>query len=584
MRFAPNGARPWRYLLAALLGLALVAPSLVRAQGDLDERVRLVAAQLRCPVCQNLSVADSPSEMARQMRDLIRDQLQAGKTPEEIKAYFVSKYGDWILLSPRPRGLNLVIWVGPFAGALAGLAVAVVAVRRWARRSRLRERPTVDPALLERVRRETSSEDVEVGVRDPEGRSPLELERDQLYAALKELDFDYRAGKLSPADYEPLRQDYEARAAAVLAELDRLRAAPLPGPPAAAPVSRAIERAELRPAPRRAWRLVAGSIFLLAFGLSLGYFLSQSLRPRMGEQDTITGDFLTGTGPSGVAPGSRDPAQNLERLLASGRAAYDRQDWRAAIDAFKQALALDPENPEPHTFLGLILFQGGHGDDALLAIDRALAKSPNYPFALWAKGIVLFEAKQDYAGAINAWETLMAQNLATADADQVAQMLTEARKRLAAQPAGSRQGPKPGGTITGTVTLAPALSRQIRGGGALFIIAKRGTGPPLAVKRIPDPTFPLSFSLGPEDQMLGGTSFEGEVTLVARLKRDGKASPPARGDLEGAAKAPARAGQRGVEIVWTKPTEGHGLDLRRRGAKMPRALIVGKSSRKQERS
>lgn len=102
------------WLLAGVLGLALATPSPVWGQADLDEQVRAIAAQLRCPVCQNLSVADSPSELAREMRNLIREQLRTGKSGEEVKAYFVTKYGDWILLAPRPRGLSLFVWVGPF--------------------------------------------------------------------------------------------------------------------------------------------------------------------------------------------------------------------------------------------------------------------------------------------------------------------------------------------------------------------------------------------------------------------------------------------------------------------------------------
>ncbi|MGH2670921.1 MAG: tetratricopeptide repeat protein, partial [bacterium] len=272
---------------------------------------------------------------------------------------------------------------------------------------------------------------------DADGRAPLELERDRLYAALRELAFDYRAGKLSPVDYEALHEDYEARAAAVLAELDRLQAAPAPptSPLPAAVSPSAVAQARPEGPSRRRWRLAAGGVFLLVFSLSLGYFLGQSVRPRLGEQDTITGDFLTGTGPGGIAPGSRGPAQNLAQLLAAGRAAYERQDWQNAIDAFKQALALDREHPEALTYLGLILFHGGHADGALLAIERALARDPKYPLALWAKGIALFESKQDYAGAIQAWETLMAANLDPADADAVARSITEARQRLAGPPA-----------------------------------------------------------------------------------------------------------------------------------------------------
>jgi hypothetical protein len=99
------------------------------------------------------------------------------------------------------------------------------------------------------------------------------------------------------------------------------------------------------------------------------------------------------------------------------------------------------------------------------------------------------------------------------------------------------------------VSLAGRLSPEIPAGGVLFIIAKQGDGPLLAVKRIPNPTFPVTFSLGRGGQMLADTPFEGEVRLLARLKRDGTAGPPAPGDLEGRAEVPDRVGQHGVEIV-----------------------------------
>lgn len=433
-----NAARTsWPLLLAWLVGVSLAMPSLLHAQADLDEQVRSIAAELRCPVCQNLSVADSPAELAREMRGVIREQLQAGKRPEEIKAYFVSKYGDWVLLSPRPRGLNLLVWVGPFAGAAVGLAMALLAARRWARGPRVRARGSADPVLLEQVRRKVATEDAELGLASPEGLSALELEQENLYAALRELDFDYRAGKLSSADYEALRAEYEARAVECLTELHQR--APSATVKLSAHQTLATGQPDQSRIPaRRPWRLVAGGIFLLVFGVSLGYFLTQSLRARLGEQDTLTGDFLTGTGAGGVAPGSRQPAQNLDGLLASGRAAAERQDWKDATEAFKQALVLDPDNLEANTFLGLILLRAGHGDEALQAIERALAIAPNYLLALWAKGLILFESKQDYAGAIQAWETLMATDLSETDAEHVARMLTDARERLAARPSTTR--------------------------------------------------------------------------------------------------------------------------------------------------
>jgi cytochrome c-type biogenesis protein CcmH len=111
-----------------------VAGGAVHGATPSEEDVQAIASQLRCVVCQNLSVADSPSEMAGQMRDLIRERLRAGDRPEQVMAYFVQRYGEWVLLAPPARGLNLVLWLAPFAAVVAGLALVLTLARRWRRR------------------------------------------------------------------------------------------------------------------------------------------------------------------------------------------------------------------------------------------------------------------------------------------------------------------------------------------------------------------------------------------------------------------------------------------------------------------
>ncbi len=474
-----------RALVVLLVGLLLGPAVAAQAQEPLDEQVRQVAAALRCPVCQNLSVADSPSEMAQEMRAVIREQLGAGRTPEEVRAYFLAKYGDWILLSPRLRGLGILVWIGPFAAAAVGLVVASLAIRRWTRRRRRAPPAAVDLARLERVCREALEEDV-AGPADGTPRSPLEAERARLYAALRELDFDHRAGKLSAEDYAEMRQEYGARAVAVVAALEAARSGPArPVAPAAHPEagSPSVGPSVSATHPRHASRLAAGAAFLLAFGVALGSFLSASLRPRAGDQGSITGDFLTGTGPGGIGPDSaeqmarvevgprRDPAtaggmpgpvvalvreyrarldqnpRDLEALLGMAALNLQRQNVKEAIDYYKRALDVDPDNPEALAHFGLILGRSGHADTALVAFDRALARNPNDPLVLWGKGLTLYEGKQDNAGAIEVWERLLATNpgLAPTDTDEVARLLVEARKKLAAgggpKPRPSRQSP-----------------------------------------------------------------------------------------------------------------------------------------------
>lgn len=116
-----------------LIGLALVAVALAIAAVPRPEtsadRVARLAAELRCPVCQGLSVADSPSDTAREMRGLIEQRVAQGWSDDQIRAEFRSSYGDWIFLSPPlfdPRG---AIWLVPLAVVAVGLAAIALRVR-----------------------------------------------------------------------------------------------------------------------------------------------------------------------------------------------------------------------------------------------------------------------------------------------------------------------------------------------------------------------------------------------------------------------------------------------------------------------
>ena len=122
-----------------------------------EQQVYEVATELRCVVCQNLSVADSPSEMANQMRAIVREHLAAGETPAQVRQYFVERYGDWILLAPPRRGFTLLVWLAPLVAVVVGLALVALLVRRWTGRRRPTP-PPVDAAMSERIRRELERE------------------------------------------------------------------------------------------------------------------------------------------------------------------------------------------------------------------------------------------------------------------------------------------------------------------------------------------------------------------------------------------------------------------------------------------
>lgn len=126
--------------IAAALLLALHAPMLpaqgaradsVSADSALDVHTTRLAVQLRCAVCQGISIQESPSALAREMRELVKEQLRAGRTDAEVKAYFVSKYGEWILLAPKAQGFNLLLYLAPFVLLVGGFVGIAIVVRRW---------------------------------------------------------------------------------------------------------------------------------------------------------------------------------------------------------------------------------------------------------------------------------------------------------------------------------------------------------------------------------------------------------------------------------------------------------------------
>ena len=88
------------------------------------ERVDRLTSELRCVVCQGLSVKDSPAESARQMRDLVTQRVAEGRTDDEIRDEFRNSYGDWVVLAPPLLSWSGLVWLVPLLAVIVGLAVA----------------------------------------------------------------------------------------------------------------------------------------------------------------------------------------------------------------------------------------------------------------------------------------------------------------------------------------------------------------------------------------------------------------------------------------------------------------------------
>jgi cytochrome c-type biogenesis protein CcmH len=123
-----------------------------------DERIDQITTELRCPVCQGLSVKDSTSETARQMRDLVAQRVREGKSNAEIAAEFRAAYGDWIFLSPPVASWSGLVWLVPIAVLGAGLVLVSGRLRSADAPLPAEPSATQVAALRERVAREEAAE------------------------------------------------------------------------------------------------------------------------------------------------------------------------------------------------------------------------------------------------------------------------------------------------------------------------------------------------------------------------------------------------------------------------------------------
>lgn len=327
-------------LALVLLAAFAAAPAWGAAPRDeeVERRVSALAAELRCPVCQNLSVNDSPSDVAASFRARIRELVRAGKSDQEVKDFFVARYGEWILLSPPKQGIGLAVWLTPMLAVLAGLALAAITVVRWTRRARA-------------------------------GGTAIDVGR--LQHELADLDQQLASGDLEPADHSLLRARLLAR-------------------PSGSPAPKAMRRVP-------AWRWpVAG----LAAGAVIAVTLMPALRQR-GAADFSTGnDFSAEQGASAWVVEWRAAEQAmeagrtkeaLERYRLAVAFAPDVAELRArfgftlasagrsreALEQLQRAVRDAPSLPLARLYLGAVLLKVGEREEAVTQWRRYLELDPN---------------------------------------------------------------------------------------------------------------------------------------------------------------------------------------------------------------
>jgi cytochrome c-type biogenesis protein CcmH len=124
----------------------------VAADPVLEARMQRIAVELRCLVCQNQTIADSPAGLSDDLRRDIREQLQRGATDEQVVQYMTERYGDFIRYRPAMKGSTIALWVGPLVLLVGGVGVLVFALRRRAKLAPDRFEPDDDDEAAEEVR------------------------------------------------------------------------------------------------------------------------------------------------------------------------------------------------------------------------------------------------------------------------------------------------------------------------------------------------------------------------------------------------------------------------------------------------
>ncbi len=125
-----------RKLLAILGAVFCIAaasdPSERLADPGQEARARAIFAEVRCLVCQNESIDDSQAELAGDLRKLVRDEIKAGRSDDQVRAYLVSRYGEFVLLKPAFSLGNAALWGAPFLVVAVGLILLVGNLRKRA--------------------------------------------------------------------------------------------------------------------------------------------------------------------------------------------------------------------------------------------------------------------------------------------------------------------------------------------------------------------------------------------------------------------------------------------------------------------
>ena len=364
-------------VLGGLVGIIIVG--LMTGGESSGDRVESLAERLRCPVCQSESVADSSSQTARDMRSLIGERIEAGDSDSEVEAFFVARYGEWILLDPPASGRTLLVWLLPIFAAAAGLILVLT------RRRRASPQAFADPSALEDQLSSARADLAEVAAQAQVG------DIDGLTA--KRLDDTYRA-------------EIETLESQLIAEQDD-------------------EPATLPSRARVLW-----GVGIIAVGVAAVTVAAiAAVEPRS------DGGFVTG-GIEEQNPLDDVSNEELEQVVAANpelipmrlalaRRYFEAGEYSEALEHYLPILETE-QNPEALANVGWMAYASGEAGTAAGYLEQSLEVAPDYPQAKWFLANVRYFGLDDRPSARALLEDVLATDSVPSDIRQeAARMLGE---------------------------------------------------------------------------------------------------------------------------------------------------------------
>jgi cytochrome c-type biogenesis protein CcmH len=409
----------WTFLGAVLLVALVIGSGVFRSGAPTPaQRAYAIESVVRCPSCEDLSVADSTAQTAVTVRAAVVRQLAQGRTNQQIEDYLVARYGSSIVLDPPASGWSLLVWLLPILGGLIAVTVLVVVL---VRRRNLAGRADLDPESDGAL-----------------GPAALEDRRSFLDRSLADADAEFLAGDLSDVDYLALRRRDMAR----LTALDRLAvdgsadrsgrsvagAVAVDDPPrVGAPPPIGPEDADTptdQPARTRSARARRSRWFLggavAAFAAALILIVSLSAANRAPGQ-SITGSV------------AQTASQQVEESLAQAATEESEGQIGPAAQLYQSVLTKHPDNEVAMAQLGWLEFETGEQggsksliSDARAELNKAVQLDPTDFAARLYLGTVLLQQDGDAAGAVAQYRQFLADDPPASVLKQAASVLREA--------------------------------------------------------------------------------------------------------------------------------------------------------------